>query len=101
MVFSAFEEILYLDSATLPVTRPDDVFESANYQNAGAVVWPDFWQSSEKPWAAYCIGLSNTTIEQRQRKRHTLDDRLMLWNKKKHWKVIAYVSPKHILLTSA
>ena len=92
MIFSAFEEVLYLDSTTFPVINPDDLFGSAEYQRTGAIFWQDFWQSSETTWAAYSTGLSDKAAEQHLAKSATLDGAQILWNKKKHWKVMLEIN---------
>ena len=39
---SAFSEILYLDSDSVPLTDPTFLFDSPTYKQHGAVLWPDF-----------------------------------------------------------
>ncbi|GAA5878956.1 hypothetical protein JCM3774_000672 [Rhodotorula dairenensis] len=39
---SAFSEILYLDSDSVPLTDPTFLFDSPTYRQHGAVLWPDF-----------------------------------------------------------
>ena len=86
LLFSSFAEILYLDSDTMPVKNPDNIFDSEAYTNTGAVLWPDFWKPTESPWTHYITGFSNQ-VQNKVSKYSTIDSTLMLWNKRKHWKV--------------
>jgi alpha 1,2-mannosyltransferase len=49
MLFSSFEEILFLDSDAFPIRDPKDLFESEPYRSNGLVTWPDFWMVTESP----------------------------------------------------
>ncbi|RLN48830.1 hypothetical protein BBJ29_005858 [Phytophthora kernoviae] len=43
---STFDRVLFLDSDNVPVRDPSFLFQSAEFIEAGAVFWPDFWQPS-------------------------------------------------------
>ncbi len=45
MINSAFEEILYLDSDSMPVRDPSYLFNSREYQRTGTMFFPDFWKT--------------------------------------------------------
>jgi len=49
MLFSSFEEILFLDSDAFPIEDPKNLFESEPYLSNGLVTWPDFWMVTESP----------------------------------------------------
>jgi len=49
ILFSSFEEVLFLDSDCFPVRRANDLFESEPFKSSGLVLWPDFWFPSESP----------------------------------------------------
>ncbi|CAI5723635.1 unnamed protein product [Peronospora destructor] len=40
---SYFENILFLDSDNVPVRDPSFLFETQEFQDTGAIFWPDFW----------------------------------------------------------
>ncbi|TDH66478.1 hypothetical protein CCR75_007353 [Bremia lactucae] len=40
---SKFENVLFLDADSVPVRDPTFLFESQEFQEHGAVFWPDFW----------------------------------------------------------
>lgn len=93
MYFSSFEEMLFLDSDSIPVKNPDSVFNAPAYKDTGIVLWPDYWGSTESPWLPYVIGESmeeSTTVPNIT----TVDSGQMLWDKKRHWKVIAPFLPR-------
>ncbi|MBI4326122.1 MAG: hypothetical protein HY674_12780 [Chloroflexi bacterium] len=39
-----FQEVLYLDADNVPVRNPEFLFDSPQFQETGAVFWPDFGQ---------------------------------------------------------
>ena len=86
LLFSSFAEILYLDSDTMPVINPDSIFDLGVFTSTGAVLWPDFWKPTESPWTHYITGFSDQ-VQQQVSRYHTIDSTLMVWDKKKHWKV--------------
>ena len=46
LLFSSFEEVLFLDSDSFPVHDPKVLFESEPYTSMGMVLWPDFWYAT-------------------------------------------------------
>lgn len=46
MMFSSFEEILFLDADAFPVHNPDQLFTSEPFREYGLIAWPDFWGST-------------------------------------------------------
>ncbi|KAL8649250.1 MAG: hypothetical protein Q9210_004513 [Variospora velana] len=85
IMFSTFAEVLYLDSDNIPVVNPDAVFEAPLYIETGAVLWPDYWRSSESPYTPFITGRDSvkaTAVPGFQ----SVDAGQMLWNKEKHWK---------------
>jgi alpha 1,2-mannosyltransferase len=49
MLFSSFEEILFLDADAFPLTAPEKQFTSTLFKTTGMITWPDFWSSSVSP----------------------------------------------------
>ncbi|MCJ1373073.1 hypothetical protein MMC20_004300 [Loxospora ochrophaea] len=43
MLFSSFEELLFLDADSFPVHDPRELFTSEPFKSKGLVTWPDFW----------------------------------------------------------
>lgn len=42
MIWSPFEEVLFLDADNVPVQNPEFLFDSPQFREHGAVFWPDF-----------------------------------------------------------
>lgn len=49
ILFSSFQEVLFLDSDAFPVRRPDYLFAAEPYKSHGLVTWPDFWLPTISP----------------------------------------------------
>ncbi|KAL8827761.1 MAG: hypothetical protein Q9191_002989 [Dirinaria sp. TL-2023a] len=49
MIFSSFEEVLFLDSDAFALHDSDQLFTSEPFTNHGLVTWPDYWASSASP----------------------------------------------------
>lgn len=46
LLFSTFNEILYLDSDNIPLISTDLMFNNVQFKKNGFVSWPDFWKRS-------------------------------------------------------
>ncbi|PYH88542.1 alpha-1,2-mannosyltransferase [Aspergillus ellipticus CBS 707.79] len=46
MLFSSFEEILFLDADAFPLQRPELLFTREPFASRQMVTWPDFWAST-------------------------------------------------------
>ena len=86
MLFSSFEEILFLDADSMPIKKPDAVFDSKVYRDTGAILWPDYWKHTGSPWLPYAIGISDGASEMLQDER-SVESGQIVWNKHRHWKV--------------
>jgi len=49
ILFSSFEDVLFLDSDCFPVFDPEQLFDTDPFLSTGMVLWPDFWFPSESP----------------------------------------------------
>ncbi|KAF7596449.1 hypothetical protein BBP40_001756 [Aspergillus hancockii] len=49
MLFSSFEEILFLDADAFPLQPPESAFKSDLFQSKGLLTWPDFWGPTASP----------------------------------------------------
>lgn len=86
MLFSSFEEILYLDSDSIPLLDPTTaLFPISLYQISGLVIWPDFWIATESPLFYTIAGLSSfpSTLP-----KSSSEAGQLLMNKKTHLKVL-------------
>lgn len=65
VVFSSFEEVLFLDSDCFPTTDPTDLFSWGPFKQTGMVRWPDFWFPSESPHFFDIAGIATPRIQDR------------------------------------
>ena len=86
MLFSSFEEILFLDADNFALSNPDSLFDSEPYQEHGVILWPDYWRNSGSPWLPYVTGLRDTPSAMFLDEQ-TVESGQILWNKRRHWKV--------------
>ncbi|WEW61737.1 mannosyltransferase [Emydomyces testavorans] len=49
LLFSSFEEVLFLDADAFPMHDPTHLFSSEPFASHGLVTWPDFWQVTYHP----------------------------------------------------
>jgi alpha 1,2-mannosyltransferase len=56
LIFSSFENALFLDSDNIPIIDPTELFSSKAYRSTGYVTWPDFWGSTASPIFYRLIG---------------------------------------------
>ncbi|OQD74903.1 hypothetical protein PENDEC_c009G04841 [Penicillium decumbens] len=49
ILFSSFEEVIWMDADCFPLDKPEDLLDSEPYTSTGLVTWPDFWFSSASP----------------------------------------------------
>jgi alpha 1,2-mannosyltransferase len=49
MLFSTFEELLFLDADCFAVQDVAQLFSSLPFKQTGMITWPDFWQSTTSP----------------------------------------------------
>ncbi|RDI82974.1 hypothetical protein Vi05172_g6801 [Venturia inaequalis] len=50
LLLSSFEQILYLDSDSIPLLDPQsELFSRPPYTHTGYIGWPDFWLGTESP----------------------------------------------------
>lgn len=49
ILFSSFEEVLFLDADAFPLQKPDLLFTNDPFKTTGLLTWPDFWASSISP----------------------------------------------------
>ncbi|MCJ1313714.1 hypothetical protein MMC25_007394 [Agyrium rufum] len=100
MLFSAFEEIIFLDADSMPMWNPDYLFESKIYQESRAILWPDYWKHTGSPWLPYVINISDGQSEMLQDER-SVESGQIVWDKHMHWKPLClaayynYHGPKY------
>ncbi|KAL8948470.1 MAG: hypothetical protein Q9222_005346 [Ikaeria aurantiellina] len=85
ILFSSFEQILFLDADNVPVQNPDRVFKAEKFVDTGVIMWPDYWKHTGAPLLPYIVGLSDGASEM-LREDQTAESGQLVWDKKRHWK---------------
>jgi alpha 1,2-mannosyltransferase len=49
LLFTRFQEVLLLDSDSIPLVNPDELFWTEPFVFTGLIGWPDFWIGTESP----------------------------------------------------
>ncbi|KAG1697825.1 hypothetical protein DVH05_015779 [Phytophthora capsici] len=62
---SFFEKILFLDSDNVPVRDPSFLFETKEFNDTGAVFWPDFWHPTHTIFNVHGQSLLWELLDQR------------------------------------
>lgn len=65
MMFSSFENILFLDSDNFPVHPPELLFNTAPYTTHGFILWKDFWTPTFSPLLSKITGISMEILQRR------------------------------------
>ncbi|KAL8922732.1 MAG: hypothetical protein Q9208_005045 [Pyrenodesmia sp. 3 TL-2023] len=100
ILFSSFEQILFLDADNVPVVNPDVIFTSTSFTDTGVVMWPDYWKHTGAPYLPYIVGLSDGPSEL-LREDQTAESGQLVWDKRRHWKSLClaayynYYGPQH------
>jgi len=66
LLFSTFEEILFLDCDLFPVMNPDSVFISEPFTSSGFVLWPDHWATTISKVYYDVVGHKRLPMKERQ-----------------------------------
>jgi len=80
ILFSSFEDVLFLDSDCFPIHDPESLFRSEPYVSTGLVLWPDFWFPSESPLFFEIAAIRPPPIYQRA----STEAGEILYSKRKH-----------------
>jgi alpha 1,2-mannosyltransferase len=86
MLLSSFENVLYLDSDSIPLIKPEtELFATEPYTSTGLVIWPDFWISTESPSFYTAVGLGEMPSNLPEASSEAGQ---LLINKRKHLKTL-------------
>ncbi|KAK1770004.1 mannosyltransferase putative-domain-containing protein [Phialemonium atrogriseum] len=81
VLFSSFQDILFLDADAFPIHDPEYLFRRKPYTSHGLVTWPDFWMPTVSP-ALYDI--TSTPAPALSRSSRSSESGIMLYNKARH-----------------
>ncbi|GAB7342389.1 hypothetical protein MBLNU457_g0605t1 [Dothideomycetes sp. NU457] len=97
ILFSSFDEVLFLDSDSFPLRNPEEIFESEVYKRHGMITWPDLWATSISPAYYLIAGREPPPIILRA----STESGQFLINKKTHFETLLisayynYYGPNH------
>ncbi|KAL5334799.1 mannosyltransferase putative-domain-containing protein [Aspergillus crustosus] len=86
MLFSSFEEFLFLDADSFPLLQPELLFTNEPFKTKNMVTWPDFWASTVSSYY-YDIALQPKP-EPGIRPRQSTESGEILLSKKTHAKTL-------------
>ncbi|OJZ86149.1 glycosyltransferase family 71 protein [Aspergillus luchuensis CBS 106.47] len=84
MLFSSFEEILFLDADAFPIHPPEMLFVNGPFPSKNMVTWPDFWASTV---SSYYYEIASQPIPQNS-VRQSSESGEVLISKKTHIKTL-------------
>ena len=84
MMFSSFEEILFLDADAFPLSRPEELFTHEPFTSSHMVTWPDFWATTISQYYHDIAGQPNPAQDIRQ----SSESGELLLSKKTHQKTL-------------
>jgi len=65
LLFSSFEQVLFLDCDAFPVANPDSTFTTEPFLSAGWIMWPDYWASTASHYWYDISGLPEPDLKER------------------------------------
>ncbi|KAJ5338833.1 Alpha-mannosyltransferase [Penicillium brevicompactum] len=84
ILFSSFEDILFLDADAFPLEKPDLLFSNHPFTSTGLLTWPDFWASSISPLFYLIAGFTAPPMNTRQ----STESGEVLLSKKSHLRTL-------------
>jgi alpha 1,2-mannosyltransferase len=97
LLFSSFQDILFLDADAFPAHKPDALLDVEPYKSTGLVTWPDFWVSTTSHYLYDIAGVAEPSLDARR----ASESGIMVFSKKMHAPSLLlalyynYYGPKH------
>jgi alpha 1,2-mannosyltransferase len=97
LLFSSFQDILFLDADAFPAHKPDALFDIEPYKSTGLVTWPDFWVSTTSHYLYDIAGVAEPSLDTRR----ASESGIMVYSKRLHAPSLLlavyynYYGPKH------
>ncbi|PGH35372.1 hypothetical protein GX50_01836 [[Emmonsia] crescens] len=88
ILFSSFEQLLWLDVDCFPLHDAIELFQSKPFTDIGLVTWPDFWASSVSPYFYNIASQAEPSLSERA----STNGRQLLISKKTHAKTLLLAS---------
>jgi alpha 1,2-mannosyltransferase len=99
LLLSRFAEVLFLDSDNVAALDPESLFESREFKGSGAVLWPDYWESTAARDASAALGLEDEDEEGEEGEKESSKNLLlsrgshesgqMLFDKARAWRALS------------
>jgi len=86
IIFSTFQEVLFLDADCWSVKPPDSLFTSEPFLSRGMVTWPDFWLSTASPLFYQIAGVHDAPP---LTARLSTESGILLYDKARHASTLA------------
>jgi alpha 1,2-mannosyltransferase len=80
LLFSPFQEMLFMDADAFPALNPDQLFVDEPYTSTGLVTWPDFWVSTASPLLYEITRLDMPAVTERR----SSEAGMLLYDKARH-----------------
>ena len=80
LVFSSFEDIIFLDADAFPAHDPDYLLDVEPFLSTGLVTWPDFWISTSSHYFYEIAGLDVPPLTMRA----CSESGIMIYSKRMH-----------------
>ena len=80
LLFSSFQDILFLDADAFPAHKPDALLDLEPYKSTGLVTWPDFWVSTTSHYLYDITGVEEPSLDTRR----ASESGIMVYSKRLH-----------------
>lgn len=79
IIYSSFEEVIFLDADNICLKNIENLFEMNEYKETGAIFWPDYWKTAPDNPMWEIMGVNYTDMPEQESGQ-------MVINKKTCWK---------------
>ncbi|KAI0124002.1 alpha-mannosyltransferase [Xylariales sp. AK1849] len=80
LLFTPFQETLFMDADAFPAHNPDELFGAEPYKSTGLVTWPDFWANTASPILYEIARFEAPSLAARK----SSEAGILLYDKKRH-----------------
>jgi alpha 1,2-mannosyltransferase len=84
MLFSSFEEVVFIDADNMALQPPELLFETKAYKDTGVILWHDYWKYDNVDWLDYAVGLADDRNGDLWNQTN-YESGEMVWHKRRNW----------------
>lgn len=88
LLFSSFDEILFLDADNTAMRDVEPIFDSPPFKETGLITWPDFWESTVSPQYYEITGMKPVPVSERP----SSETGQLMIDKVRHWKTLLLIT---------